>query len=468
MHRSIPSVDSILRRDEIQTLVARHGRALVKDTVREILAGLRDAGSAAPADGDAGAPADLSLLVERSLRRKTDSKIRRVINATGVVVHTNLGRTVLSEEARARVMRVASSYCTLEYDLEKGERGSRSSHIEDRLALLFPGAGALAVNNNAAAVFLAINTLCEGKEAIISRGELVEIGGSFRIPDVMAKSGAGLREVGTTNRTRLSDYEQAVGPGTGLILKVHPSNFKVVGFTQQVDVPELASLARRHGLPLVVDQGSGCLLDLTSAGVGDEPTVHAMLEGGADIVTFSSDKLMGGPQAGLVVGRRDLVDQMRRSPLYRVLRLDKMTIAALEATLEAHVRGTARDEVPAIRMILASREEIGARAERVAGLLRPRVEGRALVTTRDGASRVGGGAAPTADLPTVLMLLTAAGGASTSVAAWQRELREASTRGVIPVVARVQDDALVIDLRTVDPAEENDLVESLAAALQAC
>lgn len=462
-YRRIPAVDAVLRRKDVQPLVETHGRALVAEAIREIVARIRSRMGEVEGDPTEGPEllAELTSLLGKAVRRRTESSLRRVVNATGVVVHTNLGRAPLSEEARARVAAVASSYTTLEYELDAGQRGSRSSHIERRLGFLFPDQAALAVNNNAAAVFLALKTLAEGREVIISRGELVEIGGSFRIPDVMASSGARLREVGTTNRTRLSDYEQAVGPDTGMILKVHPSNYRIIGFTQDVDVAALAELKKRHALPLLVDQGSGCLLDMAPAGIKDEATVRSLLDDGADIVSFSADKMLGGPQAGVLLGRHDLIDRMKKSPLYRVLRLDKLTIAALEATLDAYVRGTPRESVPVLRMVFATREEIGLRASRMAEALRLRFGARHLIETREGASRVGGGAAPAEDLATLLLVIRPGGTGTASVVEWEARLRAPADGRATPVVARIQDDALVLDLRTVDPDEEVDLIEAL-------
>lgn len=456
-YRGIPSVDAVLRGEAVRPLVEAHGRALVTEAVREALSRLRDrVGVAETAESGI-----LTELVRDAVHSRTTTTLVPVINATGVVVHTNLGRAVLSEAARARVARAASSYGTLEYDLAEGRRGSRSVHLERRLAWLFPGQGSLAVNNNAAAVLLALNTLAEGREAILSRGEMVEIGGSFRIPDVMAKSGVILREVGTTNRTRLSDYEKAISPATGMILKVHTSNYRIVGFTQEAGVADLATLSRSHGLPLMVDQGSGCLVPLAEAGVKDEPTVGSILDQGADLVTFSGDKILGGPQSGLVVGRRDLVDAMRASPLYRALRLDKLAIAGLEATLDAYLKGTAREEIPALGMIFATRDEIGRRAKALATALARKVSASCLVDCVEGTSRVGGGAAPAEDLPTVLVRLATASAEASSVIDWESRLRA----GRPPVVARVADGSLLLDLRTVDPAEESDLIGAVAAAV---
>jgi L-seryl-tRNA(Ser) seleniumtransferase len=461
VYRKIPAVDAVLRREDVRALMDVHGRPVVIESVRGIIARMRlRLGESGRQPGEApGFLDELKGLIEEAVSRRTSSTLKRVINATGVVVHTNLGRAVLSEEARARVAMVASHYCTLEYDLVEGCRGSRSSHLERSLSFLFPDHASLAVNNNAAAVFLGLNTLADRREVIISRGEMVEIGGSFRIPDVIAKSGAILREVGTTNRTRLADYEQAIGPQTGLILKVHPSNYRIVGFTQEVDAAELAELAGRHGLKLMVDQGGGNLMDLAEAGIKNEPTVASILRRGADLVTFSGDKMLGGPQAGIVVGDRKVVELMRKSPLYRVLRLDKMTLAALEATLDAYVKGTEREELPVPRMIFATREQIGARARHLAEALRSRLGAGHEVDTVQGVSRVGGGAAPVEDLETVLVRVRPTHLARHDVVQWEDGLRGAD----LPVIARIQDDAILLDLRTVDPREESDLIETLAA-----
>jgi len=451
--RSIPSVDSLLRLPGIQPLVARHGHGLVAEAVREVVEGMRDA---ARSGGEGPAQAQVEAEVEAALRRRTASSLRRVVNATGVVVHTNLGRARLSDAALARVALAAGSAATLEYDLATGERGSRRAHLARPLELLFPGSGALAVNNNAAAVLLALNTLAEGREVILSRGELVEIGGSFRIPDIMAKSGAQLREVGTTNRTRLSDYAAAIGPRTALVLKVHTSNYRIVGFTQEAGVAELAGLARERKIPLMVDQGSGCLRDLSSAGVRDEPAVSKILEEGADLVTFSGDKILGGPQAGIAVGRRDLIETMARNPLHRALRLDKMTIAALEATLDAWARGAEAEEIPGMRMILASRGTLRARAEGLRGALDAALRAAAVVDVVDGESRVGGGAAPMESLPTALVRIRPSAETG-DPSQWAARLRG----GAIPVIAMVREDALLLDPRTIEPHEESIVIEAL-------
>ena len=458
--RSIPSVDSVLRHPGLQPLLARHGHSLVTEAVREVVERIRAQardGGAAP--DDTVEQPEIVTAVEAALRRSTSSSLRRVINATGVVVHTNLGRARLSDEALARVALAGGCPVSLEYDVATGERGSRTSHLARPLALLFPDHGALAVNNNAAAVLLALNTLAEGKEVVLSRGELVEIGGSFRIPDIMAKSGARLKEVGTTNRTRLSDYAGAIGPSTGLVLKVHTSNYRIVGFTEETGVAELSALARERGIPLMVDQGSGCLRSLSAAGVRDEPTVAAILEQGADLVTFSGDKLLGGPQAGIAVGRRDLIAAMSRNPLHRALRLDKMTIAALEATLDAWARGAEAIEVPGMRMILASRETLRERAEHLRAALEGPLGDAARVDVIEGESRVGGGAAPMEALPTALVRIRPLAAHGTP-GLWAERLRAHS----IPVIAMVRDEALLLDPRSIEPYEETTVVEALRAA----
>ncbi len=461
-YRQIPSVDALLRRDDVAPLVAAHGRTVVTEAIREVVEAMRrDRPGDGPGPDDGPGPADVARRVREAVSRRTQATLRVVINATGVVVHTNLGRAPLSRAARVAMDRAAARYSTLEYDLAEGERGSRSARLERQLSALFPGHASLAVNNNASAVYLALRALAAGREVILSRGEMVEIGGSFRVPDMMAESGARLREVGTTNRTRLSDYEKALGPDTALLLKVHPSNYRIVGFTMEATTGDLAGLARSRGIPLIVDQGSGYLKPIAGARLGDEPTVEQFLSQGADLVTFSGDKLLGGPQAGIAVGRPDLIERMRRSPLYRVLRLDKTTLAALESTLQAYLMGVERDDVPVLRMILASREDLTRRAEAIAARLAELLDPQGLADVVEGASRTGGGSAPELDLPTSLVRLRP-GAAGPAVAAWEAWLRHAP----VPVVARVREDALWLDPRTVDPSEEDDLVQGVAWAME--
>ncbi|HYU42198.1 MAG TPA: L-seryl-tRNA(Sec) selenium transferase [Vicinamibacteria bacterium] len=450
LRRLLPSVEQVLQRTEVRALEARHGRALV---VREVRALVEDARTRAAA-GDRAAveavAADLPARLAARLDRARAASLVPVINATGVVVHTNLGRSRLPAEAAAQVARIATSYSNLEFDLAGGGRGQREVHAETRLRALVGSEAAVVVNNNAAAVLLAVNTFAEGREVLVSRSELVEIGGSFRIPDVLRKGGARLREVGTTNRTRIADYRSALGPDTGLILKVHPSNFRIVGFTEAPSRSELVALAHEAGVPMVEDLGSGLLAPL--AGL-DETTVAESLGGGVDVVTFSGDKLLGGPQAGLVVGAAARIGAMRANPLYRALRVDKMTLAALDAILVIHESGRAAADLPTVRMLSAPVGEVRARAAAFAARVGPEAPELTLAIL-DGTSAAGGGAAPTAEIPTALVRVVHRAKSAQCLA---EELRMADP----PVVARVADGALVLDLRTVAAEEE----EALAATL---
>jgi len=363
LRRRLPSVDEVLLRPEVEDLLARHPRRLVLRHLRALLEEARAGAASGDEDALVGALRTLPLTLAERLQAAEEPSLVSVINATGVVVHTNLGRAPLSRHAAARVAEIAASYSNLEFDLRRGERGDREVHAESRLRDLLGVEMTAVVNNCAAAVLLAVNTLAEGREVLVSRGELVEIGGSFRIPDVVRKSGARLREVGTTNRTRIADFRSALSPDTALILKVHPSNFRIVGFTEEPTLEELAELAKAAGIPLVEDQGSGLLDPLPGPAAG-EPDVRACLL--ADVVAFSGDKLLGGPQAGLLAGRRPFVEAMRRNPLYRALRVDKMTLAALDAVLADHEAGLAAERVPVVRMLSTSAAEIEGRAREFA------------------------------------------------------------------------------------------------------
>jgi L-seryl-tRNA(Ser) seleniumtransferase len=452
--RLLPSVDGALQWPGVQALVDAHGRPAVLRALRSALDDLRRL--AAPGEVEvalARLPEDVATRIEAAAR----PSLRRVINATGVVVHTNLGRAPLAPEAAARVAEIASSYSNIEYDLERGERGNREAHAEGRLRELLGVEAAVVVNNCAAAVLLAVNTLAEGREVLVSRGELVEIGGSFRIPDVLRKGGARLREVGTTNRTRLADYRDALSPDTAMILKVHPSNFRIVGFTEEPRLEALAELAHEAGIPLVEDQGSGLLAPLPGA-LAAEATAAQGVRAGADALTFSGDKLLGGPQAGLVGGRRAVVEPMRRNPLYRALRVDKMTLAALDATLVEHESGRAAERVPVLRMVHAPLGELRARAAAFASALAAAAPALRPVLA-ETESAVGGGAAPAAGLPSVAVALDPGAAGPDAVAA---ALRAASP----PVVVRVAEDRLLVDLRTVRPDEEEALLEALASAVR--
>ena len=423
--RDLPSVDELLRDER-----------LVAEPRDLVLAAARTALERARESIRAGTdPGEIVDAVLAEVGRVRQPSLRRVLNATGILLHTNLGRAPLADVALARVAEVGAGYSNVEYDLERGERGSRQDHLVPLLQRLTGAEAALVVNNNAAAVLLALAALAEGREVIVSRGELIEIGDGFRIPDVLTRSGAWLVEVGTTNRTRVADYERAIGPETAVLLRVHQSNFRVVGFTERPELSDLATLAQRSGLPLVDDLGSGAL-----GRVGDEPTPAESLRAGADLVCFSGDKLLGGPQAGVVVGRADLVERLRRHPLQRALRADKLTLAALEGTLALALDPSTRDEVPVLRMLHEPVEAVRTRAERLAELVNGEVE--------ETVARVGGGALPLAELPSF-------------ACAVEESLAEPLRLGEPPVVALVRDGRTLLDCRTLTDAE----VDGVAAAV---
>ncbi len=430
--RDLPSVDRMLADPRLvaepRPLALAAARAAL-DRAREAIREGRD-------------PGDPIELARDELGAAQRPRLRRVLNATGVLVHTNLGRAPLAAAALERVAEVGASYSTLEFDLASGKRGSRQDHLADRLGRLTGADASLVVNNNAAAVMLVLAALAEGREVLVSRGELIEIGDGFRIPDVLVRSGARLVEVGTTNRTRAADYEQAITPETAALLRVHQSNFRVVGFAEQPRVDELAAVAARHGLPLVDDLGSGALADLAG-----EPTPQSSLAAGADLVCFSGDKLLGGPQAGIVVGRADLVERCRRHPLQRALRADKLTLAALEGTLALYLDPErAREEVPVLRMLGEPLESVRARAERLAGLVGGEVE--------ETVARVGGGALPLAELPSF-------------ACAVEEALADRLRAGDPPVIALVRDGRTLLDVRALADAEVDEVAEAVQAARSA-
>jgi L-seryl-tRNA(Ser) seleniumtransferase len=457
--RKIPPVGTLLDREEVARLARRYSRAFITDLVREAVEDLRRSVAEGRADSRAVErfTETLPSRIEEAISRRFGGRVATVLNATGVIVHTNLGRSPLSRQAVARMAEAAAGYCDLEYRVDSGERGSRQEHIESLIARLLPGYTGFAVNNNAGAVLLALNTLAEGREVLISRGELVEIGGSFRIPDVMAKSGGVLHEVGTTNRTRIADFESALSDRTGLLLKVHTSNYRIVGFVEETPLARLVDLGRKRGVPVLVDQGSGNLLDLSAHGVKNEPTVSDLLRDGADVVTFSGDKLLGGPQAGILAGRTEILARMRANPLYRALRPDKMTVAGLEATLEAFVAGSALEEIPALRMLTRSAADVRARTEAFLGRLTTKAGGDLEMRVEAGVSRVGGGAAPMEDLPTFLLAVRPR---TMSAESYEGALRLGSP----PVVARVREGWVLLDLRTILDDQEEALFGALIAA----
>ncbi len=457
----LPSVDRLLDDPALADAFAGLAHRARLAIVRRVLEAARER---ARRGKDVPGPGEIADEVRAACTRVRRPRPRRVINATGVVLHTNLGRAPLGPEVLAELVRAARGYCDLEYDLAAGKRGYRHDHVDDLLGLLFPGHAAMVVNNNAGAVLLALNTFARGKETVVSRGELIEIGGSFRIPEILERSGSVLREVGTTNRTHLRDYEAAIGPETGLVLKVWPSNYRVIGFTRAVALPDLARLARERGVPVVADQGCGRLFR-DSPGPASEPSVEQLLAEGADLVCFSGDKMLGGPQAGILVGRRELVAACGRNPLARALRPDKLTLAALAATCRAHLSEDPGALVPAARMLSLGEEELVRAARSLARrvrreLARAGVEGVS-VRVIPGASRVGGGAAPEEDLPTRLVAVRP------PEPPGDEGLLAALRAGEPPVVARAREGEILLDPRTLQPGEPAEVARALATALRA-
>jgi len=461
LFRKIPSVDDVMRTPAIARLLENNSHESVVDAARAVLARLRQEIASGLLDENAFdlALTGLADAVENQLRHALRFSLRPVINATGVILHTNLGRAPLNEAAMDHIRETAANYCNLEFDLDTGERGKRDVHVQRLFQRLLheeingdrTPISTIVVNNNAAAVLLALNTLADGGEVIVSRGELVEIGGSFRIPDVMAKSGAILREVGTTNRTRIADYEQAINERTRLLLRVHRSNFEITGFTEQTPVTELVALARQHNLTLMEDLGSGSLFDLRSLGISGEPGVLDSLRNGVDVITYSGDKLLGGPQSGLISGASKLVSRMRSNSLFRALRVDKLTYAALEATLLAYVRHD-HDAIPALRMMRLTKEEIGQRAE---ALVKQIASTKLKVEIIDGESILGGGAAPSSVLQTRVLALACEGLSADELA---KRLRVSDP----PIIVRVEDGQVLLDLRTVFPEQDASVIAALA------
>jgi L-seryl-tRNA(Ser) seleniumtransferase len=459
--RQIPSVDELLAQPRLAALAAKVERNLVVEIARAVLANLRarisgEANFSAVALGGKSIEETIATLVERLLARS----LQPVINATGVILHTNLGRAPLPESVVDEFRRTVTQYTNLEYDLEAGARGKRDVHTAELLKRLTGAESAIVVNNCAAAVLVTLAALARGGEVIVSRGELIEIGDGFRIPEIMEQSGAILREVGTTNRTRLADYENAIGDKSRVLLRVHPSNFTVTGFTDKPSLEELVALSQRSGLPLVEDLGSGCLIDLAESGIA-EPTVRRSVEAGVGIVMFSGDKLLGGPQAGIIAGKKELIERVRRHPLFRALRVDKLTIAALEATLGAYLR-SAWDEIPAVRMIRTTTAELKRRSENFLRELRPELPlDEVELEIVDGDSLAGGGSTPSQSLPTKIIRIASA---RYSAAKLEQRLRHSASG--ISVIARVEDERLLLDLRTVFPEQEPLLIKTLAAALR--
>ncbi|MGB3932707.1 MAG: L-seryl-tRNA(Sec) selenium transferase [bacterium] len=455
--RSLPGVDEVLQWEEIKGLLASYPRPLVVGAIRQAVGKLRAQILAETCAGDQELtrPA-LARRVEEVLVAETTPNLRPVINATGVVLHTNLGRAVLAEAAREHLSAIARGYCNLEVDLETGERGSRYSHVEELLTRLTGAEGALVVNNNAAAVLLALNTLAKGREVLVSRGQLVEIGGAFRIPEVMEWSGCRLVEVGATNKTRLEDYRQAAGPETALLLKVHTSNYRILGFTAEVGKTELVELGRELGLPVMEDLGSGVFMDLTPYGLYGEPTVQESVDAGVDVITFSGDKLLGGPQAGIIVGKNRYLEAMKKNPLTRALRIDKFTLGALEATLRLYLNPEdVLAKIPVLQMLSVSPDVLAERARSLAGQIEAAVGSFLQVDVAQDQSEVGGGALPLAQLPTWVVTLESP---FISAAALAARLRQ----GEPSVFARIAAQRVLLDVRTLQEGEEKEICTALA------
>jgi L-seryl-tRNA(Ser) seleniumtransferase len=441
--RKLPAISNILEQNTIKELARNCPHSLVTEAAAEVVQELRVAILENKENSETKFDIEYIVeLVEKRVAQKNKPNLRKVINATGIILHTNLGRAVLAKSAVEAILNVSGSYSNLELNLTTGERGSRYSHIEKLLCSLTGAEAGMVVNNNAAAVLLVLSTLARGKEVIVSRGQLVEIGGSFRIPDVMEESGAILAEVGTTNKTHLRDYEHAVNEETALLLKVHTSNYKIIGFTAEVPVQDLVQLGIQKGIPVVEDLGSGVLVDFRKIGISHEPTIKECIAWGVDVVTCSGDKLFGGPQAGIIVGRSDLISKIKKNPLTRALRVDKFTLAAMEATLRLYLdEDKALREIPTLNMISMPFSELRLKAQKLVTVIKKRLGKRAEVEVLEGFSQVGGGALPEENIPTFLVSLNPKG---ITVNDLENRLRHIEP----PVLARIQKDRLLIDLRT--------------------
>ncbi len=449
MLKQLPGVDTLLNGALTDPATAGFAKPVLVRAIREVIDRLRTTilGQTDPIDAHTLTPDQILTMVARRAADLQRYNLKRTINATGVVVHTNLGRSCLAQEAIDHITTAALNYSNLEFDLQKGKRGSRYSIVEDLLCELTGAESALAVNNNAGAVLLSLDTLARDKEVIISRGELVEIGGSFRIPDVMAKSGAILKEVGTTNRTHTMDYEQAITTETGLLLKVHASNYSIVGFTAAVSLDEMVALGKRFNLPVMEDLGSGNLIDLTRYGLASEPTVQASVTAGVDVITFSGDKMLGGPQAGLIVGKKEILDRIKANPLTRALRIDKLTLAGLEATLRLYRDNVdVVDRIPTLRMLMMPYEQIEARARHLSESLSRCPDQRIEVELKDMPSKVGGGALPLLGLTSCCVCVNIKGVTANHL---ENELRKQHPA----IIGRIEDDMFVMDPRTIQPDE---------------
>lgn len=460
--KSLPKIDEVILLLEKKDIYSRATREIVKEMSQNVVQQLRDeiVNSLQTENSKSGIDASsVAQSVEKLIEDLHSCRLQRVVNATGVILHTNLGRAPLGPAALQRILEVGAGYSNLEFDLTRGERGNRYDHVQGIICALTGAEDALIVNNNAAAVLLVLNTLTEGKEAIVSRGELIEIGGEFRIPEVMQKSAAIMREVGTTNRTRLSDYEKAIGPDTGLILKVHTSNYRIVGFTEEADIASLVDLGKRKGIPVVDDLGSGCLIDLSKYGLQHEPTVREVVATGIDVVTFSGDKLLSGPQAGIIVGKKDILERIKKNPLNRALRIDKFTLAALEATLIHYLNpAQAVTQLRPLKALTEPASAVKKRAAALAGKLRKAKFATLEISLKESFSSAGGGSLPTEKIPTVLVAIKNNKMPASRLEAKLRRVK-------VPVIVRIDKDEILLDMRTVTEDEFTFIIEGLRQCL---
>ena len=453
---TLPSVDEILRSNQGVQWLNVYPRRYVIQAIREVI----DSRRKEILKGFISDISEESMMaeIENTMEKLSSYSLRPLINATGIVIHTNLGRSILSEKSLENIKKVSGSFSNLEYDLKAGKRGKRYTHVIRVLKEVTGAEDALIVNNNAAAVFLCLNTLSKGKEAIVSRGELVEIGGSFRMPEVMSASSAILREVGTTNKTHLHDYERAINDNTALIVKVHKSNFRVSGFVDEVSVEDLVSLGRRYQIPVMFDLGSGCLIDLKPFGIHDEPVVRDIVNTGIDITTFSGDKLLGGPQGGIIVGRKEYIEKIHKNPLTRAMRIDKLTLAGFEATLMEYIdEEKAIENIPTLRMLLQKPEIIKERAKRIAKRLKKEIKDVQITVMAD-TSRAGGGSLPELDFPTYVVTIRSD---NVSVNEFEERLRN----GNPPIISRIKEGSMIIDARTIRTQDLDDLIKGIKSAL---
>ncbi len=458
--RQLSPIDEILELPAMKDLILNYPRTVMVNATRTVINELRRTIIATKKEDELRSislePDDLVPLIHELVKEVMSPSLRRVINATGVVIHTNLGRSILAPLAVDAILSVASNYSNLEFNLDEGVRGSRHSHVEDLLRSLTGAEAAMIVNNNAGAVLLALSAIAEGKEVIISRGQLVEIGGSFRIPDVMCQSGAILKEVGTTNKTYLEDYQKAIGEETALLLKAHTSNFRVVGFSAEVPLQDLVALGKKHKLPVMEDLGSGVLVDLSKYGLSHEPTVCESVKTGVDVVTFSGDKLLGAPQAGVIIGKEKLIAVMKKHPLARALRVDKLTLAGLEETLRLYLDpAKAIEEIPTLSMILAPLPKLKKKAEKLAKKLKEKVGTKYSIEVIEDVSMVGGGALPLEELPTAIVALSTK---NLSASKLESKLRKSDP----PILGRVREDKVLLDVRTIQPEEIGEIAGVLA------